>query len=94
MAKIKYEYDTSVVDLSRTPSVKLRYYDGKYVTDFTSMSTGFQWSGNKTDAFRCLAIDLVMGADVNESRFLAGCRATNPPVYGKRRIISWCGRRG
>lgn len=70
MAKIKYEYDTSVVDLSRTPSVKLRYYDGKYVTDFTSMSTGFQWSGNKSDAFRCLAIDFVMGKDVNDRDFV------------------------
>jgi len=70
MTKIKYEYKTSTVDLSRTPSVKLRYYDGKYVTDFTSMSTGFQWSGNKSDAFRCLAIDLVMGADASEREFL------------------------
>lgn len=69
MAKVKYVYDTDTLDQSRTPSVKLRYYDGKYVTDFTSMSTGFQWSGNKSDAFRCLAVDLLMGADANERDF-------------------------
>lgn len=70
MAKVTYQYTTDTVDLSRTPSVTLRYYDGTYVTDFTSMSTGFQWSGNKSDVFRCLAIDLVMGADVNNRDFL------------------------
>ena len=70
MAKVTYQYTTDTIDLSRTPAVKLRYYDGTYVTDFTSMSTGFQWSGNKNDAFRCLAISLIMGADVNNRDFL------------------------
>lgn len=68
--KTKTVYTTDSIDLSRTPAVKLRYYDGTHVTDFTSMSTGFQWSGNKTDAFRCLAIDLVMGADQSKREFL------------------------
>lgn len=70
MAKKQYAYDTDTIDISRTPDVKLRYYDGKHVTDFTSMTTGFQWSGNKTDAFRCLAIDLVMGANQSKREFL------------------------
>lgn len=68
--KSRYVYETDTIDLSLTPDVKLRYYDGKYVTDFTSMTTGFQWSGNKMDAFRCLAIDLVMGADQSKREFL------------------------
>lgn len=70
MTKVKYVYDTDTLDQSRTSSIKLRYYDGSYVTDFTSMALDIQWSGNKNDAFRCLAINLLMGADVNGRDFL------------------------
>lgn len=70
MTKIKYVYDTDTLDISRTPAIKLRYYDGKHVTDITSMSTGFQWQGNKTDAYRSMTIDLVMGDDQSKREFL------------------------
>lgn len=68
--KSRYVYETDTIDLSRIPDVKLRYYDGEYVTDFTSMTTGFQWAGNKTDSFRNMTIDLVMGADQSKREFL------------------------
>lgn len=68
--KPKLIYDTDTFDQSRTSSIKLRYYDGSYVTDFTSMALDIQWSGNKNDAFRCLAINLLMGADVEQIDFV------------------------
>ncbi|WP_294749957.1 NlpC/P60 family protein [uncultured Exiguobacterium sp.] len=68
--KNRYVYNTDIIDESKPENVKLRYYDGKYLTDFTSMTTGFTWSGNKNDLFRALQIDMVTSPDQAKQDFL------------------------